>query len=120
LGLTSAVEGACSQGFLNRYLQAAPLLEYAHNIQQSIGIFRSADVKGEIVGKGLMIPIGITSYTMGNASRVEESQEGIDEDVEQEGGEGRTLYCFRVQLDCCGGLTAHLNSHRRVFINAAE
>jgi len=67
-----------------------------------------------------MIPIGDTSYTMGNASRVEESQEGIDEEVEQEGGEGRTLYRFRVQLDCCGGLTAHLNSHCRVFINAAE
>ena len=32
-----------------------------------------------------MIPIGEASYTMGNASRVEESQEGIDEEVEQEG-----------------------------------
>jgi len=57
---------------------------------------------------------------MGNASRVEESQEDIDEEVEQERGEGRTLYCFRVQLDCCGGLTAHLNSYHRVFINAAK
>ena len=37
LGLTSAVEGACSQGFLNRYLQTAPLLESAYNIQQSVG-----------------------------------------------------------------------------------
>ena len=59
-------------------------------------------MKREIVGKGLMIPIGDTSYTMGNASRVEESQEGIDEDVKQEGGEGRTLYQTRVNLDCCG------------------
>jgi len=67
-----------------------------------------------------MIPIGDTSYTMENASRVEESQEGIDEEVEQEGGEGRTLYRSRVQLDCCEGLTAHLNSQRRVFIDAAE
>jgi len=93
-------------------------LECAHNIQQSIGIFRSADAKGEIVDKGLMIPIGDTSYTMGNASRLEESQEGIGEEVEQEGGEGRTLYRSRVQLDCCGGLTAHLNSHRRVFCSS--
>ena len=53
---------------------------------------------------------------MGNTSRVEESQEGIDEEVEQEGG---TLYRSRVQLDCCGGLTTNLNSHRRLFINAA-
>ena len=65
-------------------------------------------------------PIGDTSYTMENASRVEELQEGIDEEVEQEGGKGKTLYRSRVQLDRCGGLTAHLNSHRRVFINAAE
>ena len=42
-------------------------------------------MKGQIVGKGLMIPIGDTSYTMGNASRVEESYKGIDEEVEQEG-----------------------------------
>jgi len=81
---------------------------------------RLANVKGEIVGKGLMIPIGDTSYTMGNASRVEESYEGIDEEVEQEGGEGRALYRSRVQLDRCRGLTAHLNSHQRVFIDAAE
>ena len=38
-----------------------------------------------------MIPIGDTSYPMGNASRVEESQECIDEEVEQEGGEGRAV-----------------------------
>ena len=40
LGLTSAVEGACSQGFLNRFLQTAPLLECAYHIQQSVGVFR--------------------------------------------------------------------------------
>ena len=40
LGLTSAVEGACSQGFLSGYLQAAPLLEFAYNIQQSISNVR--------------------------------------------------------------------------------
>jgi len=57
---------------------------------------------------------------MGNASRVKESQEGIDEEVEQEEREGGALYCSHVQLDCCSGLTAHLNSHGRVFINAAE
>ena len=67
-----------------------------------------------------MIPIGDASYTMGNASRVEELYEGIDEEVEQEGGEGRALYRSRVQLDRCRGLAAHLNSHRRLFINAAE
>ena len=48
-----------------------------------------------------MIPIGDTSYPMGNASRVEESQECIDEEVEQEGGEGGALHRSRVQLDCC-------------------
>ena len=32
-----------------------------------------------------MIPIWNTSYTVGNASRVEESQEGNDEEVKQEG-----------------------------------
>ena len=41
-----------------------------------------------IVGKGLIIPIGDTLYTMGNASRVEKLQEGIDEEVKQEGGKG--------------------------------
>jgi len=54
-----------------------------------------------IVGKGLMIPIVDTSYTMGNASRVEELQEGIDEEVKQEGGKGGALYHSRVQLDYC-------------------
>jgi len=41
-----------------------------------------------------MIPIGDTSYTMGNANsgRVKESQEGIDEEVKQEGGKGGALY----------------------------
>jgi len=48
-----------------------------------------------------MIPIGDTSYAMGNASGVEESQKGMDEEVKQEGGKGRTLYRFRVQLDIC-------------------
>jgi len=47
-----------------------------------------------------MIPIGDTSYTMGNASRVEESQEGIDEEVKQKGGKGES-YRSRVQLDFC-------------------
>jgi len=44
----------------------------------------------------LDIPIGDTSFAMGNASRVEESQKGIDEDVKQEGGKGRALYRSRV------------------------
>jgi len=48
-----------------------------------------------------MILIGDTSNTMGNASRVKELQEGIDEEVKQEGGKGRALYRSRVQLDCC-------------------
>jgi len=39
-----------------------------------------------------MIPIRDALYTMGNASSVEESQEGIDEEVEQEGLLLRT-YC---------------------------
>ena len=35
-------------------------------------------------------------------------------------GRGQTLYRSRVQLDCCGERTAHMNSHGRVFIDAAE
>jgi len=39
LSLAFPIEGAYCQGFLNRYLQAAPHLEFAYNIQQGIGVF---------------------------------------------------------------------------------
>jgi len=45
LTLASAAEGACSQGFFNSILQAAPFLEFAYNVQQGVGVFRLADMK---------------------------------------------------------------------------
>jgi len=48
-----------------------------------------------------MVLIGDTSHAVGNASRVEESHKGTDEEVKQEGEKGRALYSSRVQLDTC-------------------
>jgi len=47
------------------------------------------------------LSIGFPINNIISPSRVEESQNGIDEKVKQEGEKGRAVYRSRVQLDIC-------------------
>ena len=119
-GVAWSKEHASEERFLAGYGEATPFLEIAYNTEELFRVSRAFDQQAEVVRKGQVVEVPDSDDAVANARCLEETQESINEQVEQQWRQGTALCRSAIHLNLGGALTLHRDGHACLFIHGFD